>query len=127
MDGIGEEAQLSQPNGIVFNSNDNCLYICDIKNNMIRKMNHYGTTIFLCHLFINNLMIGEVSSFSGVPLPCAIAFNQVQNQFYVACGNHTIYKVSSAGLYCLLFRLFLTLHYRTFTFVCWSKWKGRQC
>lgn len=41
-DGVGSIAQFNSPNGIVFNPIDDCLYVCDYSNNVIRKVTKSG-------------------------------------------------------------------------------------
>lgn len=42
VDGQGINAKLNFPNGIVLNPLDDCLYVCDYGNSMIRKVTRSG-------------------------------------------------------------------------------------
>lgn len=41
-DGMGSKVKFSNPYGLVFNRFDDCLYVCDRSNNMIRKVTQLG-------------------------------------------------------------------------------------
>jgi hypothetical protein len=45
-DGQGEIAQLNYPRGVCFNPNNNCLYVCDQNNGLIRKVTLEGIKEF---------------------------------------------------------------------------------
>lgn len=47
VDGVGE----TFPVGVVFNPDDNCLYVCDERNNMIRKVTLLGMCFVLLFCF----------------------------------------------------------------------------
>lgn len=43
VDGQGMNAKFNNPHGITFNPIDDCLYVCDYGNRMIRKITRSGT------------------------------------------------------------------------------------
>jgi hypothetical protein len=49
-DGIGVDAQFDWPCGINFNPHDGYLYVCDLWNDLIRKVNMEG--IYSSFLFV---------------------------------------------------------------------------
>lgn len=101
VDGIGELAKFNQPVGVVLSPDDNCLYVCDDGNDMIRKVTLFGM-LFHYLVSINNsvlYLIGEVNEFCKVSRPSDIVYNRQQQLFYVSSYfGHTIHQITYEGL-----------------------------
>ena len=52
VNGAGEVAKFSHPHGIVHNSNDDCLYICDSANHCIRRIDPFGEILLPLYVCI---------------------------------------------------------------------------
>eukprot|EP00026_Physarum_polycephalum_P008616 Phypoly_transcript_08708.p1 GENE.Phypoly_transcript_08708~~Phypoly_transcript_08708.p1 ORF type:complete len:482 (+),score=78.49 Phypoly_transcript_08708:80-1447(+) len=81
-DGAGTSAKLNQPHGVVLCSADSCLYVCDVKNNAVRRVSPSG----------------EVSKFAEVFGPAGIDFHEKENCFFVSCHlDHSIKRITFSG------------------------------
>jgi len=80
-DNKGLNSQFAYPYGCCLNPFDECLVICDNRNNCIRKVT----------------LEGDVSTFAQVPQPNSIVMNFKENCFFVSSDNHVIFKISLSG------------------------------
>lgn len=51
VDGVGKMAKFNGLHGVIFNTDDTCLYVCDRANNMIRKVTMTGMYFILLFYF----------------------------------------------------------------------------
>lgn len=96
-DGSGEEASFNSPEGLALDADGN-LYIADTGNATIRRMSPEGLVTTYAGA------AGEVGSTNGNRLlarfnqPCGLSFDTAGNLYVVDRGNHTIRKITKAGL-----------------------------
>jgi hypothetical protein len=96
INGKGIQSKFNSPYGLCFNPNNNCLFLCDYNNNVVRKLTLNGIFVFLW-LLLN--IVGEVSTFIHIPFnPTAIVVHHKTNDTFVTTA-HTIVKITAAGLF----------------------------
>ena len=104
MNGKGTQTKMTAPFGLWWNSAENCLYVCDRRNNTIRKINLQGiSSLFADFLLIFILLQGEASTFAqggSLNTPNAVVVHHNSHCTFVAnFYAHNILKITSTGVY----------------------------
>jgi len=100
-DGCGSAASFSRPSGICIDADDN-LFVCDVDNNSIRKINYNGFVTTIAGDMESGFCdgIGYHARFSS---PTSIHFDSNGNLFILDVGNSAIRKLSVSGLVSTLY------------------------
>jgi sugar lactone lactonase YvrE len=96
IDGTGEAARFNEPTGIAVDGSGN-VYVADRFNNLIRKISPSGAVTTLAGgvgLFYQD----GVGSTAGFYWPRGVAVDRAGNVFVADSQNHTIRKITPAGL-----------------------------
>jgi DNA-binding beta-propeller fold protein YncE len=102
-DGKGEKVKFNTPRGICFNPHDECLYVCDKRNNSIRKITLQGTFLLLFSIYLFYKILGDVSTFvrgseGQLSWPQEIVMHYKTKTFYVTNEYaHNIVMITSEG------------------------------
>ena len=101
VDGTGNGARFYEPYGIAADVQGN-LYVADTYNHTIRKVTAAGITTTLAGSVANNVFnpisVDATGSNARFNKPFAIAADNIGNLYVADTGNHTIRKVTAAGV-----------------------------
>ena len=98
-DGIGNAARFFGPRGICYASTDGNLYVADTGNHTIRRVTAAGVVTTLAGGPGRNGSSDGMGSAALFSYPSAICYNSADGNLYVAdAGNHTIRRVTPAGV-----------------------------
>lgn len=96
-DGTGPAARFTNPHGIVADANGN-LYIADTDNHIIRKVTPTGVVTTVAGLAgVADVTDGNATD-ARFNSPSGIALDQAGNIYVSDTGNHTIRKITPAGV-----------------------------
>lgn len=97
-DGIGSMANFSFPEGITIDSNNN-LFVADSGNNTIRMISPLGSVTSIAGNANADAGSNDgISSFARFNAPAGIAVDKTGNVFVADFYNHTIRKITRAGI-----------------------------
>ncbi len=94
IDGTGSNARFSSTNGIVMDSSGN-LIVADTYNKSLRSINSLGVVTTLTGPYKLYNGTGSAARFVG---PTSLALDSNKNVFVADPGNHTIRKITPAGV-----------------------------
>jgi len=96
IDGTGDAARFNEPSGIAVDGSGN-IYVADKSNNLIRKISQSGVVTTLAGRAGLYSQDGAGSE-AGFHSPGGIAVDRAGNVFVADTENHTIRKITPAGL-----------------------------
>ncbi|MBI3039348.1 hypothetical protein HYY75_09935 [bacterium] len=96
-DGIGAESQFYQPSGVAVDNSGN-VYVADTSNNTIRKISAAGVVTTLAGLAGNAGSANGTGTAARFNNPLGIAVDGSGNVFVGDNYNHTVRKITSAGV-----------------------------
>ena len=96
-DGIGSDARFYRPTGIAADKAGN-LYVGDYGNVTIRKITPDGVVSTLAGLAGSGGNADGIGSAARFYLPAGVAVDNAGNVYVAEYGNHTIRKITSAGV-----------------------------
>ncbi len=96
-DGIASDARFSGPRGVALDSAGN-LYVCDGDNNTIRKIDSAGIVTTLAGLAGSTGSYDGTGSEARFNTPRGVAVDSAGNVYVGDTFNHTIRKITSAGV-----------------------------
>ncbi len=96
--GLATSGELSTPYGIAFDASGN-LYISDLGNNVIRKVNSFG----IISTFAGNGTLGYggdggIATLATLNFPAYVLFDGINNMYIADYYNHRIRKVNNSGI-----------------------------
>jgi len=97
IDGMGSFARFNQPQGTAVDSAGN-IYIADTFNSTIRKMTPSGQVTTLAGKGLNAGSADGAGSSARFNVPYSVAVDGVGNVYVADSGNHTIRKITAAGV-----------------------------
>ncbi len=96
-DGTGSAARFYNPFGVAVDSAGN-VYVADSRNHMIRKVTPGGVVTTLAGLAGSYGSADGPNSAARFSLPCSVAVDSAGNVYVADAYNHTIRKVTPAGI-----------------------------
>lgn len=96
-DGTGAAARFDQPFGIAVDSNGN-VYVSDATGNTIRKVTSAGVVTTLAGSHGQSGSTDATGTAARFAVPYAVSVDTAGNVYVVDHGNHTIRKVTAAGV-----------------------------
>ena len=96
-DGLGSTARFYNPLGVAVDASGN-VYVADLSNHTIRKVTSAGVVSTLAGLAGSSGSSGGTGSAARFNSPQSVAVDASGNVYVADTGNHTIRKVTSAGV-----------------------------
>src|SRR6185436_647366 len=96
-DGNGTSARFAQPHGLAIDGADN-LYVADFENHTIRKITPGGTVTTLAGVAGDPGTANGTGTGARFNLPSGIVFHSSGDLYVTDYANHTIRKVTTAGV-----------------------------
>jgi sugar lactone lactonase YvrE len=97
VDGTGSEARFNYPGGVAVDSAGN-VYVADFGNCTIRKITPAGAVTTLAGLAGKSGTADGTGSDGRFSLPSSVAVDKSGNVYVADSGNHTIRKITAAGV-----------------------------
>ncbi|HXI11483.1 MAG TPA: NHL repeat-containing protein [Thermoanaerobaculia bacterium] len=96
-DGIGSEARFNSPRGVAIDSSGN-VYVADTNNYTIRKITPAGAVTTLAGLAFGSGSADGTGSAARFLFPRGVATDSSGNVYVADSDNHTIRKITTAGV-----------------------------